>query len=309
MTYVYYPSNGRDIPLYSFLLKRISRFYPLYLVSVLVMVPFLFGTKPNNLIGLVLDIFLLQTWVPGYYAAYNAPGWAMSVMVAMYVIFPFVMPWMKRKGLRFSTWFVAGVWVLNQVVVYVLYHHWNQIGGTTTVEYLIHLPIFHLSTFMVGILLGLHFHALQEKEAVDQKVNSLLLVFFVLLYLVYYYFRRDFGIRFGFTGFLNNGIIAPIFAGILLFLALDATKISEFLSRPWLIKLGEISFSIYLLQSPLAEIYQAFILNQIEVPFPWMEKVHLYLYIVILIPFAFLIHHVYEKPVQRLMRKRLNLDR
>lgn len=134
-----------------FIFRRLSRVYPLYLVTVLVIVPFRWGESPHTLIGLALEILLLQAWIPQYPLAFNSPAWAMSVIFSFYLIFPVLYSWMFKKGIRFSIFFTFGVWIITQLSLHILINYWYADHLPLSHDFIYYNPIIHLNTFLFGI--------------------------------------------------------------------------------------------------------------------------------------------------------------
>ncbi len=304
MTYVYYPQEGRRINWKEFVIKRISRFYPLYFVAILAMIPFRYGDDAHNLTGLFLDLFLLQSWVPEYALAFNGPAWAMSVFFAFYLIFPLVVAWLVKKGSEFSTRFTIFVWLLSQGVFYFLLNVLYD-GGAFWNGFLLYNPILHFNTFLVGIWGGLYYREKGRDRKINPAVNLVLLLLLAVGFILILFYRGKAASLLGGRVTFNNGILAPFYLAVILVLANDIGWAAQLLQKPLFVRLGEISFSIYLLQSPMVQVYQTYLLERLERVFPGTAAFHFYLYLGILIPAAFLLFHLYEKPAQGWIRKLL----
>ncbi len=74
-----------------FLIRQLSKFYPLHLLllSAFIALDVIRGYGAD-VTKLLLDIFLLQSWVPdnGYNFAYNGVAWFLSDVIFFYVLFP-----------------------------------------------------------------------------------------------------------------------------------------------------------------------------------------------------------------------------
>jgi peptidoglycan/LPS O-acetylase OafA/YrhL len=305
LAYVYKPNREGKIPWKSFILKRLTRIYPLYLVAILAMIPFRWGDTPHTLTGLVLDLTLLQAWVPPYPLAFNGPAWAMSIIFVFYVLFPVLYPWMLKKGIRFSIWFAGIFWLVSQIASIWLFNSWYAGAKTFSHDFLSYNPIFHLNAFLVGMAGSMLFKARQPNVREDKDHSSDLLLAPLLLFLGFVFFRGNLQEVIPFKLLYSNGLLAPLFLWIIYLIAQDTSWMSKFLSSKWLLLFGEISFTVYLLQSPMVQIYQTYLLDRIEHRFPWMQDYHFYLYLLMLIAAAFLVQRLYELPMQKYLRRKL----
>ncbi|WP_460926075.1 acyltransferase family protein [Pontibacter brevis] len=80
-----------------FLIKRITRIYPLHLITLLLYLPYYFYSMSSNgeevivgtfLKNLSINILLLQSFYPQIETYFNAPAWSISAVMFFYVMFP-----------------------------------------------------------------------------------------------------------------------------------------------------------------------------------------------------------------------------
>ena len=302
LTVVYLPKWKGKIDKVQFWVNRLSRFYPLYLAVFFLMVFLKLNEEGHTLSSGILEGLLLQTWFWKNNMFHN-PGWAMSVIAFAYIWFPFVMPWMQRKGLKFSTWLTIGVWLITQAVMFFLYFNWGELGLSETFHPALYLPLLNTNTFLLGILTGLYFSRTDEEKIYNAKWNLLGLVFVVGLYVLFVFHRVDISNWLNSELLYNNGLIAPLYAAMIYFLASDTTVVARFLSNKWLVRFGELSFSVYLLQEAVERIYREYLLARIEYHFPWTKPIHFYIISALLIAITFVVYHGFEKPLQKLIRR------
>src|SRR6478752_9903753 len=63
-----------------YLKNRLARVYPVYAFAMLLMFVSLIVTKAENIYnGILLNVFLVQAWVPGKALSFNGAGWSLSV--------------------------------------------------------------------------------------------------------------------------------------------------------------------------------------------------------------------------------------
>ena len=289
------------------MVKRVSRFWPLYIVTIFIILPFRWGVPPHTFTGLVLSLLMIQAWIPPYPIAFNGPSWAMSVFVFIYSLFPFLLKWMREQGLRRSFVLTAAIWLLSQIV-----NHWLfNIPDPETLQQLMPVilwnPLLQFNSFLIGAYTGLYFRERGMRKPANQKCNLAQLSAGLLIWAAFIFLRGDLQRLIPFNLLYANGLTAPLYSWIIYTLARDTTRVSDTLQTPWLVKLGDLSFSVYLLQSPLNTIYLYFIQERLEnlLPYPWVGHLHFYLFVAGLLLAAYLSRNWFEIPAQKFLRRRL----
>ncbi len=124
---------------------RLARIYPVYLLSLVVVSPFIYRTmlRPGRTTaqkaGLLFDYgFVLQGWTDGAGVGWNTPAWSLTCEFFFYLFFPLLFVWLRNAGWRT----VAAVLAVAMVTPVLLAHagvpwHWK--------------PIYHLADFAAGI--------------------------------------------------------------------------------------------------------------------------------------------------------------
>ncbi|MBM4373490.1 MAG: acyltransferase [Deltaproteobacteria bacterium] len=231
--------------------NRFARVYPLYLVAWLAAAPVSIGHRlaadgspvvfaaKTTAAGLV-SLGLAQAWLPGAHTWWNPPSWSISVEALFYAAFPALLPRLlaprrSRLGLALGLYLVA----LFAPVVYL---------ATTRDELLLALvkydPLLHLPTFALGILLAELFDSPLRERLLRARVPLGVGAMSVLGLLL--------ATPPGATNLLfHNGLLAPAFGALILAVALGLPMVSPALSSPLLLLLGEASFGLYILQSPV----------------------------------------------------------
>lgn len=93
-----YGENKR-VAFWSYLKGRFIRIYPAYLLSLLLLLVYIY-TIPSELTdkGLLLSLPLLQSWIPERAMSLNFPSWSLSVELLFYVTFPFLFNYVYRTN-------------------------------------------------------------------------------------------------------------------------------------------------------------------------------------------------------------------
>ncbi len=109
----------------SFFMKRFARLYPVHLVTLAMVLGFfaaarLAGMTPGNpdrydLGQLLPNLLLLQAWFPFTRASWNVPSWSISAEFAAYLLFPLIAARMLQGGVK-SGW----IWLLASTVLLII---------------------------------------------------------------------------------------------------------------------------------------------------------------------------------------------
>ena len=253
LTYTY---GDGAIKIGSFWRARLARLYPVYLLSLLITGPFFFygvlrtqdpylGHFKTHLTSTaILVLTMLQAWSPLAALGWNGVGWAVSVEIFFYLVFPFLLVRLARSsnntlaGVAFSGWAV----IIALDVVYTVLQP-DHVYPSADTDFLFWLslvkfhPVMRLPEFIIGVACGLGFRrgGVSPKSATAMVLagtaGTLLLAAFSP-YIPY--------------PLLHTGLFAPGFAAIIYGLALRPGWAS-FLERRWLVLLGESSYCFYLL--------------------------------------------------------------
>ena len=88
--------HKRKIELKSYVIKKIKKFYPLHIVTLIMAFPFaikqLLSFDFKAWLGLLCNILLVQSWIPnsGVYFSYNAVAWYLSITIFFIFMAPVV---------------------------------------------------------------------------------------------------------------------------------------------------------------------------------------------------------------------------
>lgn len=248
MSLVYYrPSEKFDIAAYW--KNRFIRIYPLYIFAFLLTCVYyidsILKVKPQKILA---NIFVLQSWFPAYSQSFNYPAWSITVEIFFYLIFPFFTLWAYRQSIKKLIWGSIGFWAVSQLIYHIL---WIGYFSTHS-HFLLYFPIFHLNSFIMGVVGGIWYVQEGGHRKTSKAINAFLLLLSSILSIGYLIASMKYFPAMPRELQPMAGIIAPLMVLFIISLALDESGLSKFLSHPWLVNLGEASYAIYILHVPLA---------------------------------------------------------
>ncbi|MEZ4811180.1 MAG: acyltransferase [Allomuricauda sp.] len=230
---------------WNYLWARFSRLYPLHIFCLLthvVVAFFLIFGFPNvwdkfshmyAFKGIPVHLFLAQAWGSDYWLTWNVPSWSISAEWAIYMASPLLFLFLfQRKG--------SGQWIMALISFAIL-------GG------IVHFNVKHSLdvTFDWGIFrcfaeftLGILVYNLYRKSFFKKWLAKDL--FFLAMALM---------TLFGLHIKINDVFIIPCFALIILTAAHNRGKVQQMMKWPPAQFLGEISYSIYMMQGLWLSLY------------------------------------------------------
>jgi peptidoglycan/LPS O-acetylase OafA/YrhL len=293
MSLVYYRPETK-FNFKGFWLARFSRIYPIYLVSFLLTCIHYADIIANSSTKKYLaGLLLYQAWIPDYALSFNFPAWSLSIEVFFYLVFPFIAILMARSKLpiRGWIWLSMGLWVISQFVLYGLS---ARLPHTTyVVNLLSYFPPVHLSAFLLGAVGGMWYVSVGQHNPSNQTVTRLLLILGLGLISAGLISKGSVSIT------ITKGLLAPFFLLVVLALAMETTVVSRMLSHPWLVRLGDASYGVYILHMPVRWVYDDILkLAHIRL----YGSAAFYLYAVILVALALLLYVWVERPARDWLR-------
>ena len=221
-----------------FWLKKITRLYPLYWFTTIIIVILKFfslysigeimvSEAANNfsLCYILLNILgIARGWLENESYPYNGVAWSMSVDIFLYIIFFCLAKVVKKEN-------------LHKIIIYVL-----VFVGIYVIERGMQYPIINveMSRGILCFFVGGQLYNL-EKDIGEKKYRNVIVIIgsFILLFIFSPILRRDY--------YLQTLILFP---GIIM-VAKYFPLANRILRNRWLVLGGKLSFSIYLNQKPL----------------------------------------------------------
>ena len=287
----------------SFWQARFSRIYPVYLFSLLISTSMLVDefhaqTRAHFAMGLVLTPLMLQGWHPVLSTFWNTPAWTMSTEAFFYLLFPWLVTLRRPRRHRSILLLMSVLWICG-LVLPLLYIHFNPDGENPVGRYssgiwlraLKFMPMQHVPSFLFGMALAF-LNDLIPQESRKRFVIGI--AAFAGLYFVLY-----FGKHIPYP-LLHDGLLMPLFAGVILCLAGRNPVARVFGLLPFL-AIGDASYCLYLLHFNLWNmLHESHVLDKLGVAFldPWLSYL-------LLIVAALLTKRLVELPARDWIHRRL----
>ena len=301
LTYVHDQSSDLDSQARrKFWIARFARIYPVYGLAFLLFTPIIYA----NLVALhghsaqtasrmtmygIASFTLLQAWSPKLANAWNLPGWSLSAEAFFYACFPLVLVWLHRLPLRRVAYVGVLLWViafLPRLIASAFPGKETAIGSLyEVVEY---VPILRIAEFIGGMALARIF--LMEAWVSHFASRVLWLTLIALLVTLLFCPSRYIGM-----------LIFPEFALLILGLSSSNGWLARIVGAQPLHLLGEASYSIYILQTPVYFLYlRALGVSRGASGFGIFLTYQVLLVCVAIVTFLFV-----EKPANRSLRRAL----
>lgn len=235
--------GGRKEIIYSrFLKNRVLRIFPLLTVAYFIIISMnLDQSTPDDIFRLIL----LQlntggmTWGMNKFSIY--PIWTIAVEFQFYLIFPFLLLFVYKSGIRYVSILMLALLLIRVMMV-------SKGGIEPTGEILYRTLFGRLDQFLVGMLAGIAyingaFNYLKSRKF----ICAIALLSSIAILTFYFSIRLEHRLIMNYFGFIFEAVIWSIF--LLSYLCLNNEHTGK-----WSIavsNLGKISFSIYLFHVPV----------------------------------------------------------
>ena len=256
-------------------LGRVARVYPVYLLSLAVVAPFILPDQTPGKPGyLVAHLLLVQAWLGAIPVNWNTPAWSLSCEMFFYAMFP-----LAARFIRSATW--RSVAAAAAVAVCLTRVMW-ALGVSDNIK-----PLVHLSDFMMGIAAACAYELLQQR-AQPPRGWWLYIPGFAgaATAIAYATFLPEF--------IDLNSVLRPLNGLLLIGLALGGGVPARWLSNRLVVYLGKSSYAMYILHVPILW----WCLRR-SPEFPPLA------YIAIVIAISAAVYGLFEEPANRKLRSSL----
>ncbi len=315
LAYTYF---AKSIRLRDFWSARFARVYPIFFLGLLLVAPGILAKvalhldSSRELLNGIAALFLLQAWFPSAVLSWNAPGWSLSVEAFFYLLFPLLLlkirPWSRRR--LFITMFAMWGAALVVPAVCILCNVEDFRGVLATdvpsgyvCNFVKFNPLLRLPEFVIGMLLGALFLSRGTQDKANRPNGAyfylpgliiLLLVCSVLSSRIPY-------------PFIHNGALIGCEALLIYGLAVGGGWLDRILTHPWLVRLGEASYAIYILHVPLDDWMRR--IDKMTLNLALSHGTPMFIvYLATVIAVSLLTYRWIEEPAREYLRSRLSAE-
>jgi len=275
--------NKKDIKL--FYISRFARVYPLHIATlVFMMILVLYSSGFSGVLGMATDIiqniFLIHAWGLADQYVFNFPSWSISVEMFAYLMFPiFSIYWRAMLPTYLVVIFLALFYAA-------LYYNFGTIHVDEKFNLLRGIP-----SFLLGMVVYQYRNTVTSMSYLLLTIIQILSIFFIL-YIMHFN--------------LNLFLLIPLFALLVLSTWEDRGLISKLLMPRWLVVLGDLSFTIYMLHIPIRNTMYYLLphlpVNMSDILGQWTFVITV---LILTIITSFFVYHLYEMPARKYLKNKL----
>jgi peptidoglycan/LPS O-acetylase OafA/YrhL len=300
-----YGESGVVLARRPFVVARLARLVPVYLLSLLLVVPIGLVARTRGLVddplgplSLLLVSTGLQAFVPQAALRWNPPAWSLSCELFFYALFPWLLGALRRASSRTLAVATALSWCAGvAITVTYLVVDPDHLGVPRIVDEAtwLHVVKFHpfvrLPEFFMGVVAGCLFLRGVRVPAAG-GFGSIALAVLLPMLLPWPSF------------FWHNGVLSPLFAAMVLWLADGSNQslLARTLSSTVFLRLGQASYALYLLHVPVLMWCMAILRVRELSPAPALAACAL------CIPLSVVVERVVERPLRAWLTDRLSKD-
>lgn len=290
---------------------RFARIVPVYWLSLLVtLLLFLIGGwqyssvasgeifSDELILSFFLNFFALQAWFPNTVIQqfWNAPAWSISSELFFYLCAPLFLARLgSSKAMFLYLWVLTGLLLIG--------YHWTAAGilGDRSIwlhAYPIRLPVFGLMAFLYGMVLYRYY----RRKSYEKKDHTLaILVTITLIIFINWLISEAQGTHGWDMKAISLFYLAaiPCYTLLIYLFIYDKGIFSQFLNLPFMVLLGNASYSLYLFHW----IALLVIMRHLDLP---IGLAYTCIYLLTLILFSLCIYLGFEKPLKQQIIARLS---
>lgn len=251
-----------------FLRARFARIYPMHLVALLLITPIALltpylhaGAPPRDMtLSWIFNLLLIQIYLPriAMQNLWNGPSWSLANEIVFYAVFPFFCAGVLRRFRkdRSLILFASGLY-LGELALFLIVSSIGTAVNHTTVYavWIVRTPLLRIDEFFIGCILGALYLSGQQlsdggalRALRSEKMRNFALLLCLITALALFLVRGPMTRGSEVLDLLYCHLLfAPISAILILCLAFGPTVLSRLLEHPWIVLLGEASYSIYIL--------------------------------------------------------------
>ena len=294
-----YLQRGESIDIRRFFVARFARIYPLYVVSLLLDIPFAVAARVARYGVLFASVrvgglfarscIMLQMFAPADNAL-NIPSWTIAIEAVFYLTFPWLGPRIWKLSGRAALLALCGLCVggvaLDRLIVFT---RGNVLPATHLVSF--------LTVFAAGICLARWQAVRQQAQGAGHRNHTMGWIAILTAALIFFPVV-SMRARLISLGLNPPYLLTPVFLALIWFLTQDNNYATRWLNAKWLVVLGEASYALYLLQNPVGNTMRRLGLAGAAWDFP--------LYLCVCTSLSVLSFYFFETPCRRWILRRFH---
>ena len=299
----------RQGPLRHFLVARFARTYPLYLFALILLVVIVryltdWGNPPIVLEqprDILPNVFLLQSFGVCKIYNWNIPSWSISAEWGAYLVFPLLAWWISRQRKTASILLTIGVAAAWCSIMFLLPRK-NPLNPAIPVPHNLNTTFDYgwlrgIAGFTAGMVIYQLFRLSGARRIMASDPASVAILLLVAA-----------GLHFA----VNDALVVALFAALVLNFALNNATLHKVCNNRILQFLGDISYSIYLMQIFLQEPFSHGVRlpgvtgnarGKFNIDF-WPGLAYCLVYLLLLIGIASVTYYLVERPCRKWINER-----
>jgi peptidoglycan/LPS O-acetylase OafA/YrhL len=282
---------------------RLARVYPLHIFTLILTVILVVSQQFKwnelfNLHAIPTHVFMLQSFGLHSIYTWNVPAWSISAEFVAYIIFP-IFAFLIYRYKNITPIVVSALIIF---IYWLLAFKFSKENGTTGRYNLDQTFDYGYLRGIAGFLAGgMIYHLYLKKMFHFLKADTILVILFVLLFACLHYGVTDLA-------------FIPVFLLLVLSAAYNTGRVKRIFNNRFLQWLGDISYSVYLMQFPLM-IFVIVSLPHLGITWNGVYSLHLpywqaalccLLFLAVLIGISALSYQYIERPFRKLINSKIS---
>lgn len=284
-------SGGQEIPFSYFMLKRVARIVPLYLLGQIYIV--LFSRFHVSGVKTILDLLMLQSWIPSadYYFSGNAPSWFISDLMLCYLLFIPAITLLYRRPRIFAYVFLTYLAAYFSCVVLLPYELVHPI------VYI--FPPMQFPVFVLGMMLAKLFDS--QHSVISARASNVFIIGLLILTLGQMWLYPSVTTRLSYSSYW--WIITALWIVALTMSDNLHSAMIRLFHLPLMIRLGDVSYAVFIFHIPFLYTWQV-ICKHLGVKIPLLADFIIFTLLTVVV--ATCIHRLIEIPLTRRLDAAVN---
>lgn len=286
----------------SFWIARLARIYPVYLIGLVLMAPFIFlwgaGSGLSQITIGSAALLLVQSWLHlvaplPLWNMWNPPGWSLSAEAFFYIVFPFFCVPLSKLKASYLVGIISACLLMSMAATFIF-----VVTGSADRTFWMFTPILRLPEFLLGMAVAIIWKNRQTTTFDRIAPYSGPFSLITLVALMCSPAAEE---------FFYNGAMAPLAMLLICSLACDRGLLAALLSWRPIVLLGGASYSLYILHFPFWSMF-SYVAGKLQ--FLLLVRENFFaLYLVLAIFASYVCFRWIEEPANMLLRRRFTRRR